>query len=103
LDSSWASLPYFFDLKGVFIGYPGEVSLRADIRISVGYEEEDLGDILPESLEAHWYDPNPDRWLQLGADVNTAARRVTWKTKLSGSFGIGGLRRTLLYLPLVRR
>ncbi len=103
LDSSWASLPYFFDLKGVFVGHPGEVSLTDDIEINVEYLEEDLDDILPESLEAFWYDPRPDEWLQQGTRVNTLSKRVIWRTWLTGSFGIGGRRLTLLYLPTIMR
>jgi hypothetical protein len=103
LDSSWASLPYFFDLKGIFVGHPGEVSLTDDIEINVQYLEEDLDDILPESLEAFWHDPRPDEWLIQGAKVNTGTKRVHWRTWLTGSFGIGGRRLTVLYLPTIMR
>jgi hypothetical protein len=105
LDPSWVSLPYFFDLDGVYVGLEGKVSLHNPIEINMGYREEDLGDVLEESLEAFWFDerPDPREWILLGATPIPAQNRLTWATKYLGPFGIGGRRLTMIYLPTVMR
>ena len=105
LDPSWVSLPYFFDLDGVYVGLENRVSLHNPIEINVGYRKEDLGDVLEESLEAFWFDerPTPREWLPLGATPDPEKDQLAWETKYLGPFGIGGRRQTMIYLPTVTR
>ena len=103
LGPSWVSLPYFFELNGVYVDDGGEVSLTKPIEINVEYQEEDLNGVLEESLEAFWFDEIMRRWLQLYASPKPADNRLVLDTTYLGPFGIGGRRLTLVYLPTVMR
>ena len=104
LDASWVSLPYFFDLNGVYVEHENlQVSLQNPIKVNAEYREEDLDGVLEESLESFWFDEGPRKWLQLHATPNPAANRLVWETSYLGPFGIGGRRLTTIYLPTVMR
>jgi hypothetical protein len=104
LDPSWVSLPYFFELNGVYVGYENiKVSLLNPVWINVEYREEDLDGVLKESMEAFWFDELMRQWIPLSASPKPAENRLMWETSYLGPFGIGGRRQTMLYLPTVMR